>query len=319
MTAATLSIDFAGPHVTVQDAGRPGLMRFGVPLSGPMDRLAHAAANIALGNPPGAPAIEISRGGLVLHCISGRVSYAVAGGGFILDHAGLRRGSWTRTTLRAGETLAIRPGPWGSWCYLACAGTLKVPHWLGSAATHAASGLGGGHLLAGRRLTVENPAPLLEDRDIPCPVNARPRHAVRVTIGPQSRFFSSEALSDFLAGPWRLTDAGDRMGVRLTGPAIAPLAIDMPSEPVLRGSVQVAGDGVASVLLADHGTTGGYPKIATVLDCDLDAFTRLRPRDPVIFRAISPQDALAIARTSAEVNRRYLLNLGRVQGAGAVP
>ncbi|GGH53434.1 allophanate hydrolase [Frigidibacter albus] len=301
MTQAILSVSFAGPHVSVQDGGRPGLMRYGVPGSGPLDRRSFSAANIALGNRADAPGIEVSLGGLVLECLSGEVGYAVAGGGFILDHAGVRRGSWTVATLRAGEKLAIRPGPWGSWCYLAFAGTLQVPRWLGSASTHAMSGFGGGRLGAGQRLHITG-AERREERegDIPCPVTARPRNELRVTMGPQQRFFAAEEIAAFNSGPWRMTGAWDRMGVRLAGPMIAPnAALDMPSEPIVRGSVQVAGDGVATVLLADHQTTGGYPKIATVLDCDLDAFVQLRPRDRVVFRAVTAVEAIGIARTAA--------------------
>ncbi|HHY01428.1 MAG TPA: biotin-dependent carboxyltransferase family protein, partial [Paracoccus sp.] len=240
MSEAVLAVSFAGPHVSVQDGGRPGLMRYGVPRSGPMDRRSFAAANLALGNPAGAPGIEVSMGGLMLQCLSGAVGFAVAGGGFIVEHAGDRRGSWSVATLRAGEALTIRPGPWGSWCYLAFAGRLQVPQWLGSASTHAISGLGGGRLTHGTQLVIADAARRAECR-IPCPVTARPRHELRVTPGPQQRFFSARTISDFLSGAWRMTDAWDRMGVRLAGPLIAPqAALDMPSGPVVRGSVQVA-------------------------------------------------------------------------------
>lgn len=308
MSGPVLSVLFAGPHVSIQDGGRPGLMRFGVPGSGPMDRLSFAAANIALGNPMSAPGIEISMGGLMLECLSGSVGFAVAGGGFIIDHADMRRGSWSMDTLRAGEKLTIRPGPWGSWCYLTFAGALQCPQWLGSASTHALSGFGGGRLNAGQHLHIADATRRRVHKGvIPCPIGARPRAELRVTMGPQGRFFAPEKIADFLSGPWRMTDAWDRMGVRLSGPDITPqAALDMPSEPVSRGSVQVAGDGVATVLLADHQTTGGYPKIATVLDCDLDAFVQLQPRDPVMFHAVAPQDAIGIARTAALSKAQYL-------------
>ena len=309
MSGAELLVRFAGPHVSVQDGGRPGMMRYGVPGSGPLDRLAFAAANLALGNPPGAPGIEVSLGGLVLECLSGSLGLAVAGGGFITDHAGRKGGSWQVATLRAGERLAIRPGHWGSWCYLAFAGSLECGEWLGSASTHALSGLGGGRIATGQRLRIRDAQPR-PGRAIPCPVIARPRTTLRVTMGPQQRFFAPRTVADFLAGPCRMTDAWDRMGVRLAGPAIAPEgALDIPSEPILRGSVQVAGDGVATVLLADHQTTGGYPKIATVLDCDLDAFVQLRPRAGLTFQPVGPRQAVRIARSASVAARAYLTAL----------
>lgn len=302
MTKTSLSVSFAGPHVSIQDQGRPGLMRYGVPASGPMDRQSFALANAALGNPVGHPGIEISLGGLSLRCESGTVTLALAGGGFIADTPGRKFGAWNVVTLRTGETLTIRPGPWGSWTYLAIAGALQAESWLGSRATHGSSGFGGGKLKTGQVLTIHD-AQTRSDLEglIPCPIWARPRHLLRCTLGPQDRFFDAKTLATFTTARFEMTDAFDRMGLRLRGPALMPAAaLSIPSEPILRGSVQVSGDGTATVLLADHQTTGGYPKIATVLGCDLDAFVQCRPRDAVMFQAITPAEAIAITRQNAQ-------------------
>lgn len=301
MTTASLSVRFAGPHVTIQDAGRPGLMRYGVPASGPMDRSSFALANAALGNPAGHPGIEVSLGGLSLHCESGAVTVALVGGGFIAETGGRKLGAWNVFTLQTGETLTIRPGPWGSWCYLAFAGNLRAASWLGSRATHGSSGFGGGKLTTGQTLILTDAQALpAREGPVPCPVWARPRHLLRCTLGPQDRFFSAETLTNFTTARFETTEAFDRMGLRLRGPSVAPAnALSIPSEPILRGSVQVSGDGIATVLLADHQTTGGYPKIATVLGCDLDAFVQCRPRDAVMFQAITPAQAIAITRQNA--------------------
>ena len=309
---ARLSVLQAGPHVSVQDAGRAGLLRFGVPGSGPMDRTAFRIANRALGNPPDAPGIEVSRGGLALECVEGHVSFAVAGGGFAVDLGPKRGGAWVVATLHPGERLTIRAGPWGSWTYLVFAGDLQARRWLGSAATHALSGLGGGKLTAGQVLDIDA-AEVRTHREgrIPCPVSARPRKLLRVVLGPQDRFFDAGAIKAFLGTPFALSDAYDRMGVRLSGPDLRPAArLDMPSEAILRGSVQVAGDGVATVLLADHGTTGGYPKIATILSDDLDGFVQLRPHDKVAFQAVDPALAVQLARSRRLAQARYLARFG---------
>lgn len=309
-------VRFAGPHVSVQDGGRPGLARFGVPTSGAMDRLAMAAANMAVGNDPGAACIEISLGGLQLDCVEGPVSFAVAGGGFIVEHTaqtggaqkegGQKGGSWQVTTLHPGERLVIRRGPWGAWCYLAFAGKMAATEWLSSAATHSQSGLGGGRVVSGAEITVFEPR-LVEGRVIPCPAFARPMTELRATLGPQDRFFAPDQIALLEAAVWRLSGAYDRMGVRLTGPLLVPRArLDMPSEPVARGSVQVAGDGVATVLLADHQTTGGYPKIVTVLDSDLDRFAQLRPGDAFRFRLVTPLAGLNQSRMMRTMRARWL-------------
>jgi allophanate hydrolase subunit 2 len=110
------------------------------------------------------------------------------------------------------------------------------------------------------------------------------------------------------------------MGVRLTGPLLQPRArLDMPSEPVARGSVQVAGDGVATVLLADHQTTGGYPKLATVLDADLDRFAQLRPGDGFRFRLVTATEAVRHARATARLRTRWLDGLSYSVAASRAP
>ena len=306
MTQAVLHVVQAGPLCSVQDGGRAGYLRFGVPASGAMDRAALALANHAAGNAPAAPAIEVSLAGLTLEVEQGPLTIALAGGGFLVEAGTARHGSWQRLTLRTGDRLTLRRGPWGMWCALAFAGRLVARDWLGSAATHALSGFGGGALVAGQRLTVENPR-LLPDATIPCPVWARPRAEVAVVIGPQDRFFGADRLDLLLGATFRLTDAYDRMGVRLRGPSLAPQsALGIPSEPVLRGAIQVAGDGVPAVLLADHQTTGGYPKIATIIASELDAFTQIRPHAPVAFRAVTPDQAVALSRLRASAMARLL-------------
>lgn len=313
MTTTRLRVTFAGPHVSYQDGGRPGLMRFGVPESGPMDRTAHAAANLAIGNPAEATAIEVSPAGLTVECLEGGVTFAVAGGGFVMDHAGTRASVWEARTLRAGESLQIRRGHWGSWTYLALAGEVQAPVWLGHTATHTTSGFGGGLLATGAEITVEDsrtePA---RERSFPCPVFARPTGHARIVLGPQHHHLQPEAITALLYGAHQLSDSYDRMGVRLRGPTL-PMrdALSIPSEPIVAGSIQVAGDGVATLLLRDHQTTGGYPKIATVVAADLDRTVQLRPRSRIAFDAVSPESAVRIARLHARQREAWLATLSK--------
>ncbi len=311
MTLARFAVIHAGPQVTLQDAGRFGLLRYGVPASGPMDRMAFCVANLALGNAPANPAIEVSLGGLTLMCTQGQVSFAVAGGSFQVAVDKQSLGPWSVATIKAGETLTISRGRWGTWCYVALAGQLQCHRWLGSASTHGPSGLGGGVLTTGQSLHIDNPETRPNRHGpLPIPVSARPRPRVRVVLGPQDRFFSAEMIQTLLSNPFTLTDAYDRMGARLSGPPLPPnAALDMPSEPILRGSIQVAGDGVATVLLADHQTTGGYPKIATILSGDLDGFVQLRSRSTVWFDAITPKAAIESMRTRGRLQQGYLQRL----------
>lgn len=299
MTSARFVIRHVGPLTTVQDSGRPGLMRFGVPASGPMDRRSFAIANAALNNPAGAAGIEVSLGGLMLDCVAGRVTVALAGGDFRMAVGAENHGPHSVATIVEGDRLTLRPGAFGSWAYLAFGGQLRSLTWQGSAATHATSGLGGGALTSGAALVIDGATPCPDRHgQIDVSNDHSKNNIFRVVLGPQDRHFSAEMITAFLTHSFTLTDAYDRMGVRLAGPSLRPhSALDMPSEPILRGSVQVAGDGVATVLLADHQTTGGYPKIATMLACDLDRFAQRRSGDRVSFKAVTPTEAIAAARS----------------------
>ena len=317
MPEARFTVRACGPLVSYQDAGRPGMMRFGVAASGPMDRLAHATAQLALGQPEGATALEVSLGGLELVCELGEVSFCVTGGEFQVVHAGASLKSGCVRTVRAGETLAIRPGRTGSWASLAFCGELACRPWAGRAATHSTSGLGGGLLAAGATLVVRN-ARVEEAREgelPPMPGNLRERPRVRVVLGPQTEHFEPGCVERLLGSAYAASAARDRMGMRLQGPAL-PLrqALSIPSEPLVRGSIQVNGEGVASILLADHQTTGGYPKIATVVSCDLDAVAQLRPGEALRFEAVGPGPAVALARAHAAAARAYLEEVARPRG-----
>lgn len=311
MARASFLVVQAGRLVSIQDRGRPGYLRFGAPASGPMDRGAYEIAEAALGEREPGAAIEVSLEGLALECVEGAVTIAVAGGGFSCSLDRLELGSWFAVTIRAGSRLTLRPGPWGSWTYLAFAGRLVAETWLGSASTHARSGYGGGRLTEGQLLVVED-ADVRETRTGPivCPVWERPLKEAKVVLGPQDRFFAPATIEALLSEPFRLTSSYDRMGVRLAGPSLKPAAVlDMPSEPLARGSIQVAGDGVATVLLADHQTAGGYPKIATLVSDQLDGFAQLRSGQSVRFSQTPPAAATAAVRTRGAMRARFLQKL----------
>jgi allophanate hydrolase len=317
MAEARFTVRACGPLVTYQDGGRQGMMRFGVAASGPMDRLAHATALAALGQPEGATALEVSLGGLELVCDAGEVSFCVTGGEFQVVHAGATLRSGCVRTVRAGETLAIRPGRAGSWATLAFCGEPACRAWAGRTATHSTSGLGGGLLAAGDALVVGD-ARVCEEREgelPPVPIGLRERPRLRVVLGPQTEHFEPGCTERLLGSTYAASAARDRMGMRLEGPAL-PLrqALSIPSEPLVRGSIQVNGEGVASILLADHQTTGGYPKIATVVSCDLDAVAQLRPGEALRFEAVDPGQAVALARAQGAAARDYLEEVRQPRG-----
>ena len=312
MARCVLAVEQAGPLTTIQDAGRRGHLRFGVTWSGPVDRAAFAAVQQALGNPADSPAVELSHGGITLRCLEGEVGFALAGGDFAARIDGAALGGWTTGVLRAGQRLQIRDGMAGNWAVLGFAGNIDCPRWLGSAATLALVGLGGGRLAAGDRLVIEARPPA-EPRPLPLPPVAI--GPIRVVMGPQAEFFDKSAHAALVAAAFQVAPAFDRMGLVLAGPALVPVSVTMLSAPLLRGAIQVNGAGTATILLADHQTTAGYPRIGTVISADLDRAAQLRPGTALRFVAVSVDAAITAARAAAVAQTQWLALVAAGQGS----
>jgi allophanate hydrolase len=302
-----LAVEHAGPLTTLQDAGRFGHLRYGVAWSGPVEPLGFAAAQAVLG--VRGPAIELSHGGITLRCLEGRVAFALAGGDFAATLDGQKLGSWTTGVLVPGGRLIIRDGTVGNWATLAFAGRIACPTWLGSAATLARAGFGGGRLVAGDTVTIDaDPVADTAPRCFaPSPAKMGP---IRVVLGPQHDFFAPDTVAALLGAPFVAAPAFDRMGMVLAGPALLPLSVTMLSSPVIRGAVQINGAGDATILLADHQTTAGYPRIATVISADLPRAAQVRPGQTLRFVAVEAAQAVLIAREAAVTKAAWLAKLG---------
>jgi 5-oxoprolinase (ATP-hydrolysing) subunit C len=302
----------AGPGATLQDAGRHGYLRFGVTAAGPMDQLAHAAANLAVGNPAGATALEVSVGGIEVTAESAPLHVAVAGGEFALSLDGRPLPSAVVLNLDKDAVLKIRAGRSGSWCYLAVAGCFVVPKVLGSHATHTRTGFGGVDgraIVAGDRLGIEpsgSSAP--SPGAIVAPWLDRPFDTVRVVLGPQHDYFADDQISAFLAGPWSISAKGDRMACFLEGPRLTHArGYNIVSDGIAMGAIQVPGDGRPIVLMADRQSTGGYPKIATVIGPDLGRLAQARPGTVFKFKAVSIAEAVAARREEGALLARGIV------------
>lgn len=304
---ARLCVEAAGPLTTVQDAGRIGAMRFGVPRSGPIDRLAFAAAIAAAsadGGPGQGTAIELSLGGLTLTCREGPIGFALCGDGFAAEIDGRLLGGWCRALLCTGEQLRVRSGG-GNWGYLAFSGSADAAPWLGSRATHALSGLGGGAVRQGDALMFQD-VQTLPPAGLEAPAPLPPDSPIGLIIGPQERYFAEDAVEQLCAAMFVASARFDRMGRALEGPLLVPRRLDMPSEPAARGCLQIAGDGRMTMLLADHQTTGGYPKIAAVISADIDRVARLPVGTAFRFEAVSAEAAVQRLRALTEQRADYL-------------
>ena len=315
MSDVEFSISYAGPLVTFQDIGRPGNMRYGVSASGPMDIVSFEAANAVLGNDTKQTAIEISLGGLILQCHEGSITLAITGGDFLIEYQGQKISSWTVLTIQKGERLSVRAGKSGSWAYLAFSGKLNVKDWLNSSSTHSTSGFGGGVLKTGQKFTLTDASnqanrigPILKP-------NFNTNDLIHAVLGPQDQYFMNTAIKIFSDSIFKVSDNYDRMGMQLTGPKLElKSALSIPSEPVVKGSIQVSGDGIPTILLADHQTTGGYPKIATVISSDINRLVQLRSNQNVEFILINSNEALQKTRKFLDMKEKYLQKISTSRG-----
>ncbi|HLI28656.1 MAG TPA: 5-oxoprolinase subunit PxpB [Chloroflexota bacterium] len=320
VTDAALTVEAGGLLTLVQDGGRVGYGHLGVPRSGPMDWAALRAANLLVGNAPGAAGLEINLVGPTLRFHRDAL-LAVTGGDLRPTLDGEPLPLWAAWYARAGQVLRFGPRRAGLRAYLALAGGIAVPPVLGSRATYVRAGLGGlaGRALqAGDRLALAPPSP--DPRcQLGCylPPEHRPPYSaapeVRVLLGPHADRFSDETIDTFLSATYTVSPASDRMGYRLAGPRLARREpADLVSGGMPLGGVQVPGDGQPIVLLSDHQPTGGYPLLATVIQADLPLVAQLAPGDTVRFRAVSLAEARAayrarLAATAALARRALLL------------
>lgn len=295
--SAALRIVRAGPLTTLQDAGRGGWLAIGVGASGPMDRAAFARAELWLGA-AAATGIEFTMAGLSLEVEDGPVSLAVDGGQFAAEVNGVARPWPFRALLKPGDRLDIRPGPEGSYGYLRFDREIELPTVLGSRATNTVVGLGGLEgraLLAGDRLLLGT---RLSRRAGPHPgPTTTETGPIRVVWGLHADRFSSEMRNQFVTEPFRVSQRIDRMGARLedTAGVFRGLALlQLVSDAIVPGDIQILGDGTPVVLLRDHQPTGGYPRIATIATADIDRFAQLRPGSDVRFQPVTVAAAHAL-------------------------
>ena len=284
----------AGMQTTVQDLGRPGYRADGVPLGGAMDRVALRIANLLVGNPEGAAALEFTLLAPELE-FSADALIALTGGDFG-DFP-----TWQPFAVRAGSVLALSAARRGCRGYLAIAGGFDIPLVLGSASAYLRAGFGGLH---GRSLRAGDvlPAPSLRravqghwriDPEIRPAYSPAP--TVRVIRGAQAAEFDPA----FFTTSFHVTPQSDRMGLRLKGPPLVRRSqVELRSSTVAPGTVQVPPDGQPIVLMADAQTIGGYPQIAHVIEVDLPLVAQLRPGDALQFREVTRAEAqqLALAR-----------------------
>lgn len=283
----SLEVLATGPLTLVQDEGRVGYASWGVPRSGACDRGSYRLGLRLLGNPPGAASLEVTLGGLVVRAVR-PVVVAVTG-------ARCPGSPWNAPArLTAGEVLRLGAPAAGLRSYVAVRGGIDVHPVLGSRATCTLSGLGPPPVRDGDMLTTgpaTTPMPGVDEAPVPAPADGAV--VLRVGPGPRLDLLDHLAWARLLGTAWTVGTASDRVGVRLEGGRLGPAegrhGVELPSEGVMRGAVQVPPSGEPVVFLADSPVTGGYPVVAYLHDAplgsDVDRLAQARPGQQVRFRA----------------------------------
>ena len=267
---------------TLQDSGRRGWNKFGVPTSGPMDWFAYQAANSLLDNPPNSATIELGLGEITFHALRNTV-LAVTGAGYEVENYIWTFPLWTTFYVRAGWTVRVKKTGGGNWAYIAIAGGFDSPVIMGSRSTYLRGGIGSalkagdvlpaftstGDLL---KLAARN-FPLV-GQDLSCPYKTQPEgcgtYVIEVIPAPQADWFTPEGIRAFYESEYILSPSFDRMGYRLQGPPIEKATTkELISEGMTMGSIQIPADGQPIVIMADAPTAGGYPKIANITRASL--------------------------------------------------
>lgn len=286
-----------GLFTTIQDSGRIGFQRYGIPVAGAMDDFAFRIANILVGNDEHeavleatfmGPTIEIGFDGFI--AITGANMSPKLNGNDIL--------MWRSVEVHKGDRLTLSGASEGVRSYIAFGGGLAVPEIMKSKSTYVRGSLGG---YKGRKLMEGDEIPVdVSKSKTKTPRGISPvyipryskKNVVRVVLGPQDDHFTTEAIDTFLNSEYKITAEADRMGYRLDGPKLTHAkGPDIISDGIVFGSIQIPGHGSPIVMMADRQTTGGYTKIATVIWTDLSILAQMGPGDTVRFQKVSVEES----------------------------
>ena len=292
----TIFVEQAALIMSVQDSGRFGFLRFGLPESGPVDWWAFRAANRLVNNPPDTAEMEIGFSNAGLR-IEKEAIIAVCGAGYRVFLNEKPLPLWMAFLARKGDRLFLEKCSGGNWVTLAVSGGVRSQVWMGSRSVYPKAGLGGllkdgdrlpiaeanvnSRRLAGRSYTKSGQPSYGEDI------------LIKAIPGPQYQRFTSESQLAFWHQAFSVTSRSDRMGYRLAGRKLSrEKGSEMVSQGMVLGQIQVPPDGQPIVMMPDHPTTGGYPSIGVISRVDLPLIAQAEPgSSSVKFKLININEA----------------------------
>ena len=292
--SAHLSIEQAGPAMSIQDRGRPGFRALGLTLGGAADAVALAEGAALLGQSRDCAVIEMAgSGGTFKADTDLRIALTGADMGAAIDGEAV---AWNAShLLPAGAKLTIGGARNGTYGYLHVGGGFDTPQVMGSRSSHLACGIGG-LLETGEVL----PIGVDKGHEVGMTLPAIDRFGggdIRVVASMQTSAFSDAVIDRFVTTTFRRDSRANRMGVRMDfdGDGFATAEqLSIVSEVVVPGDIQVSGDGAPYVLLYECQTTGGYPRIGSVLPCDLPRVAQAQAGAPITFTFVEMEEAVAL-------------------------
>lgn len=285
-----------GFFTTVQDVGRWGFQRYGVPVSGAMDNYALVAANLLVGNKLNDACLEITLLGPELEFLSD-TQIAITGAALSPTLNGGNVACWQTLQVCNGDVLSFGRLQSGCRAYVALRGGIDVPVVLGSKSTYVRGGFGGfegrrlktGDVIQAHKISKLKSDFLVPQELVPC---YHDELMVEVVLGPQSDYFTDQGLETLISSIYTVTAESDRMGYRLNGAKVEQKgSLKMISDAVPVGAVQVPRSGKPIIVMRDAQTTGGYPKIAVVSTSDISRLGQAKPNDKIRFSKISTSKA----------------------------
>ena len=309
----------AGVNTTYQDKGRFGLQHFGIVAGGCMDNESFLFSNIILGNKKTEGVIEFAHQGPLLKLIKGKAKISITGNViFKIIHLNTKTidGKSNRSyNLEEGDVIDILATKESVYGYLSVKGGFNLKSFCNSVSTLVKGQIGpndGKKIENEDRVFIKNDN--IDKKNFLVDYNPSCSNIIRVLKGPQYEYFSKDSQKNFLSKNYNVTNLTDRMGMRLEGPVLKNvISCNIRSEGITKGAIQVPADGQPIVLLTDHPTIGGYPKIANVASVDYDLLVQKKPRTSILFKCIELKEAeqlynekqkkiLKIAKNIKEVN-----------------
>ncbi|WLP93407.1 biotin-dependent carboxyltransferase family protein [Psychrobacter sp. M13] len=286
---------------SIQDSGRFGYRSMGVGRNGVMDSWSLQAGNALMKNDLNEPAIEIAMGELIVE-FEENVSFCLTGALYEAYLDDKRIACYWRINAQAGQTLKLIRPLQGMYTYLCVHGGFDIEPVLQSTSTNLKAGFGG---FEGRYLKADDTLKVRAASNLPVIGVARlvPTQTIRVIKNSEYEYFTSDSKAAFESQQWQLQSSSNRMGYRLNGNALEFIeAIQMSSHGVDIGMIQVPPQGQPIVLMADAQTTGGYPKIATVINADIGLMAQIRFGKTCQFAMVTVEQALY-----EQQNRHYYI------------